>query len=199
MKKPLPHLRFRRQGRRLAATQGFSMVELIVSGVVGAIVISSVTALSNSTQAKISSSRANNSTSIEVASNLAQVRKLADEYVWTNEGTGSVALNPTDPRTDICRNKGQAKKNDCTSYFLPSQKTAAYDAFEAACKDNTKTDTNLLLAPLITAINAVPRPAGISRTVTVHDGVAKQLLVSYSGGGTTRAGLILPKLASLCP
>lgn len=198
MKRFFSHSQRGRRSSRPSATHGFSMVEMLVSGVVGAITITSVATLNTATHKELASARASRVTSVEVANNLAALRNLADVYAWSSAGTGTVTLS-----SDICKEKhnGDGKKHGCDDYFVPSKNgnKAAHERFQAACTDTSNTNRNLLLAPLISAIASVPEPAGVRRRVNVHDGIAKQLLVSYSSDTISHSALIVPKLASLCP
>jgi prepilin-type N-terminal cleavage/methylation domain-containing protein len=202
MKRLLPSRRFRPQAQRhRASQQGFSLTEVMVAGVVGGVIFTTVAGMNNLSQKAILTSLQREQTEAAVNSDLNTIRQMMINYTWCS-GQGSVT-----PSADTGRCRKSLSERDKPGYYSPNQNIpdaaknpGDRDKFKTACQD-TGTSSNSFLSGLIASINSktLPVSAGVTRTVTISDGRSKRLQITYSGKTLNRTLLMTPTVAGWCP
>jgi hypothetical protein len=184
------------------AQAGFSITEVMVAGVIGAVIITSVAGLNNLSNTSLNSSSQQQVIETAVNRDVETIRQRMVSYTWCS---GAGTLEPI-ADTTRCRQPLSQKSN--SQYYFPGKSVSDSpgtlsdkDKFLAACQDNQNTSSNALLARLITAITApeLPQPQGATRSVAVIDGSAKRVQISYAGLNPPRSILMTPTVASWCP
>jgi hypothetical protein len=136
-----------------------------------------------------------------VNSDLNIIRQKMVNYTWC-AGEGSIT-----PSADSSRCLRPLRERALPGYYSPNQNTpdtannpGDRDKFKAACQDNG-TSSNSFLSSLIASINSqtLPVSLGVTRTVTISDGRAKSLQITYSSDTLNRSLLMTPTVAAWCP
>jgi prepilin-type N-terminal cleavage/methylation domain-containing protein len=188
--------RHHRPGQR-----GFSLTEVMVAGVVGAVIITTVEGMNNISQKAIQESTLEDKAESAVISDINSIRKKMLIYTWCS-GQGSVG-----PGEDTSRCPIPLKDRGLVAYFSPNQNIPVAanqggdrDKFKTACKDNGSS-SNSFLSSLIASIEgqSLPSYLGVTRTVTISDGRAKRLQITYRGNKLNRSLLMTPTVAAWCP
>ncbi len=193
---------------RRSSHQGFSLTEVMVAGVLGGVFITTVSGMNNLSQKTILAFTQREQAEAAVNSDINIIRQKMVTYTWCS-GQGSIT-----PAADLNRcPRGLTSPNDRykNNYYSPNQNTPASadspgdrDRFKAACQDNsinTGNQANSFLSGLIASINSQTLPAsiGVTRTVTISNGRAKSLLITYNGDSLNRTLLMTPTVAAWCP
>jgi len=199
----LRHPPLRRQ-RPAAGEQGAALIlELLVGIVVLATAVATAASISVVTNRSTRTGHGLTEMETRIDTDLAQMRQWAELYTWcAGFGTTSstrVNASPT------CKSKSSAN----SSYYYPDNPppgnptaAQALRTFNAACNDGTTTQFN---QPLITFLNIVPRPSGVTREVISDDNRAKRLRITYtatvpnSTKGIQRVVVLTPTVAAWCP
>jgi prepilin-type N-terminal cleavage/methylation domain-containing protein len=202
MKLPTPTRRNPSLERHHRASQrGFSLTEVMVAGVMGGVIITTVAGMNNLSQEAIQESTLEEQAEAAVISDINSIRKKMAAYTWCS-GQGSVG-----PVADRSRCPIALDKRGQLAYYSPNQNTpnaanesGDRDKFKTACKDNGSS-SNSFLSSLIASINdqSLPSSLGVTRTVTISDGRAKRLQITYSGTKLNRSLLMTPTVAAWCP
>jgi hypothetical protein len=175
-----------------AEERGLSIIEILAAGVVGALIITAVASLGNISNRTISEASRQEDADSAISRDLETIRGLMSSYTWCS-GAGTL-----EPIADQNRCRTTRKSNKF--YYFPKNPDDK-NLFISACGDDRSSSDNLLLASLITSLSppAMPNPPATTRTVTVSDGAAKSLQISYRGKGTPRTVVLTPTVASWCP
>jgi len=208
--------------RRGLNSLGFSLVEVLVAGVVGAVIATTIPVMSNLSSRVAYQSRDKESAQSYIDSDIELIREKMKAYTWCS---GSGSIDPCDAAVDPQMGEnyytGTSIENAAASAESVANSTANGNAagfsglgssqgksavakFVNACKDTQSTSKNELLANLITTISAtkadLPIPTGFSRRVEVQDGTAKLIKITYTGPENfQRSVLMSPTVASMCP
>ncbi len=189
-----------------AGSKGFSVIESVVTAILLAIVVSGSAVLMSSVNR--SSTRSDTLVTLDSAidSDLATIRDLSVRFTCcsgvctvaapTNFATSTSACATDDPRNDRYYFP-QRDDTSTTANFANTTTAREPDAVGQLCANN-----NVFLAPLQTAVNALPVPAGATRTTTIRPN--RILEVSYTNITETpnrvvRVVNILPPMANWCP
>jgi type II secretory pathway component PulJ len=193
MKLPTPN--------RHPGQQGFSLTEVMIAGVMGGVIITTVASMNNLSQDTILTSTLREQGEAAVNSDLNIIRQKMVNYTWC-AGEGSIT-----PSADSSRCLRPLRERALPGYYSPNQNTpdtannpGDRDKFKAACQDNG-TSSNSFLSSLIASINSqtLPVSLGVTRTVTISDGRAKSLQITYSSDTLNRSLLMTPTVAAWCP
>lgn len=190
--------------------QGFSLTEVLVAGVVGGVIITTVAGMNNLSQTTILASKQREQVEAAVNSDIDTIRQKMVTYTWC---AGQGSITPSDNRSQCPRGLDQLSNRYKSDYYYPNQNTPGAgnspgdrDRFKAACQDGRTTtgngdQANTFLSGLITSIEAqtLPASSGVTRTVTISDGRAKRVLITYSGASLNRSLLMTPTVAAWCP
>ncbi len=191
---------------RRSSHQGFSLTEVMVAGVLGGVFITTASGMNNLSQKTILAFTQRELAEVAVNSDINTIRQKMITYTWCS-GQGS--LTPIDDRNRCRRGLTKPRDRYKRDYYSPNQNTPAAanspgdrDRFQAACQDNsTSNQANSFLSGLIASIGAqtLPASSGVTRTVTISDGRAKRVLITYSGPSLNRTLLMTPTVAAWCP
>lgn len=187
-------------------SEGFSVIESVVTAIILVIVVSGSAVLMNSVNR--SSTRSDSLAALESAidSDLAAIRNLSTRFTCcsgvctvaapTTFGTSTSACATNDPRDD--RYYFPQRDDTTTTANLPNTTSAREpDAVGQLCANNA-----VFMAPLETAVDALPIPAGTTRATTIRPN--RILEVRYTNITETpnrvvRVANILPPMANWCP
>ncbi|MCT0212079.1 MULTISPECIES: hypothetical protein [Synechococcales] len=163
-------------------TAGFAILEILIATVLLTATFSMAAMLSMvSSRSMISSEGRSNQQSL-IDSDLAAIQNLAETFTWCSGAGGFTTCTI-----------GVAARSE--NYYFPTT-TAGITAFETAC-NNTASDT--LNTALVTAINARPALAGITRTLATDDIATNRLRINYAGANANRLVVFTPTVAAWCP
>lgn len=178
------------------------LVELMIASVIVITAFAMASSLTNS--AVISTSNGGSVANRErtVNADIALLRDLAAQYSFCDgKGTtlpsGSTCRKTGNPDTDFRSEDYYYPDNPSSSAAISEQ-----TAFHTACEGTGGTS---LTGALITEMNnsttyaAELSSLGISRKVSLDDGTAHRLRISYSGPKIDRTILITPTVAAWCP
>lgn len=189
---------------RRSSQQGFSLTEVMIAGALGGVIITSVASMNNLNQKTIQTSTQREQAEAALNSDLSIIRQKMVNYTWC---AGEGSLTPIADRSRCRKGLSQPSDRHKREYYSPNQNIpdaannpGDRDKFKAACQD-TGTSSNSFLSSLIASINAqkLPASSGVTRTVTISDGRAKILLITYNGNSLNRTLLMTPTVASWCP
>jgi hypothetical protein len=184
---------------------GFSITEVMMAAVMGGVIISSVATMNNLGNRSMVQARQQQSTDNIIQADLDTIRQQMVSYTWCS---GAGTLQPIPDPTRCLRSINEKSKRE---YYFPNQNVKPnpseptslgdQDKFIAACQDTASANSNLLLSSLITSIGSLslPSSAGVVRNVSVVDGSAKRIQITYSGTDVQRIVLMTPTVASWCP
>ena len=195
--------------RKLPPAGGFTLFEVIIAAALIGLVGSIAGILFNVTARSTSSSTTAANTLAAVDSDLSRVKQLAEKLTCCPDScTTDDAIVSAGITNGYCDNSNIIGQSD---YYFPLIKagtngTSALDKFINACNATTAANDTITLT-LITAINSLPLPNGItSRTAAVDDPIsAHRVVVSYTGttgkqgSFVNRTIKIVPTVATFCP
>jgi prepilin-type N-terminal cleavage/methylation domain-containing protein len=188
-------------GGRRSGQRGFSLTEVMVAGVVGSVIITSVAGMNKISQKTIETASKQEQAEAAVNSDINIIRQKMGAYTWC-AGQGSI-----EPNADRGRCRKDVSKRGQIEYYSPNHNTpdaaknpTDRDKFKNACQD-ISSSRNTFLSSLITSINSqsLPSSLGVTRTVTINDVRAKRLQITYSGDTVNRSLLMTPTVAAWCP
>jgi type II secretory pathway pseudopilin PulG len=174
---------FRFLGRGSGAA-GFTILEVVVAATVLALATSAGAVLSGVSSRSLTSGNRTSLQQSQIEADLAAIRDLAATYTWCS-GAGAFST---------CTAGVPARSENY--YFPPSTNPSAISAFETAC---SATGSDTVNTVLVSAINARPAPAGVSRTVASDDIATRRLRLTYAGSSVNRVVLLVPTVAAWCP
>jgi prepilin-type N-terminal cleavage/methylation domain-containing protein len=195
-----------RARQRRYGQQGFSLTEVMIAGAVGGVIITTVARMNNLNQKIIQTSTQREQAEAAVNSDINTIRQKMVNYTWC-AGQGSITPSADSSRCRKSLIPGVKPSYYHSGYYSPNQNTpdaannpGDRDKFKAACQD-TGTSNNSFLSGLIASIDAqvLPSSAGVTRTVTISDGRAKRLQITYSSDTLNRSLLMTPTVAAWCP
>ncbi len=199
---------------RRPSQQGFSLTEVLVAGVVGGVIITTVAGMNNLSQTTILASKQREQVEAAVNSDIDTIRQKMVTYTWC---AGQGSITPSDNVNQCPRGLDQLSDRYKRDYYFPNQNIPGpnnspgdLDRFKAACQDDSTSNgngngngnqANSFLSGLITSIESqtLPDSSGVTRTVTISDGRAKRVLITYSGASLNRSLLMTPTVAAWCP
>jgi len=191
-------MRKHNQCRRSRPSEGFSLVEPLILGVVLAI-ITSGTAVMLMTANRVSTrSDSIDASAIAVEADLTAIQRISRRFTCCS-GTCSVSIPTNYGSTKPCA----VNTPDDDRYFYPQMDDAStanvdeVSAVDTLCQDTSNT---AFMQPLKTAVDAIAAPANSSRTTTIQSNhVLKVSYVDTVNGNTTRVAMIVPTMAYFCP
>jgi prepilin-type N-terminal cleavage/methylation domain-containing protein len=190
--------------QRCAGARGFSLIEVMVAGVLGGVIVTSAVGMSNLNQRTILETGQRERAETVINSDIDLIREKMISYTWCS-GQGSV-----EPSSDRSRCRLGLSGRGKREYYSPNQNTPANpnlnasgdrDNFLNACRSTGSGNSNAFLSPLISSINSqqLASSSGVTRSVTISDARTKRLQITYSGPTSNRSLLMTPTVAAWCP
>lgn len=191
------------QRQRPWRERGASLIELVIASVVLLLVAAGVVPLYSRATQDYRTARSSLDQQNSLDADFAEIRRLGERFSWCS-GSGSTTVNvnsvsPSGPCTDATVGS--------SNYYIPKRsdasgiRTSQFASFETACNGATSASDPLTTA-LVTAINAIAAPAGLSRTVSLDDGLAHRLRIQYrqtSDNSLVSTLIYTPPVAIWCP
>lgn len=189
------HGRLALLSRQRHGSQAFTLMELLVSAALLAVVSSGTALLISLANSSLTSSTTLAAAQAAIDSDISRARKLAEDYSCC---PGRCTANANALATARSQGKCAGNVNDSTYYF--PQLDADVPAFLNACANGT------LTANLITEIQALGPLSGINRSVSEDDSsdssdhrIRLTHSASGTGAGIQRVVKIVPTVAGWCP
>lgn len=169
---------------RARKKQGFTIIELVVSAVILALAASTAGVLVGVSNRSTITSREVAEASSAIESDIARIRTISESYTCC---AGTCTSSPTASASCI------GSLGD-SSYYFPQQ-LAGITAFTTLCSNGNLTNS------LMTAIDSLPQPSGVTRANSVkEDAISHRLSITYSAaGGVNKVLKIVPTVAGWCP
>ena len=186
------------QRRRNRPSEGFSLVEPLILGVVLAIITSGTAVMLMAANRMSTRSDSIDASAIAVEADLTAIQRISRRFTCCS-GSCSVSIPTNYGSTKPCA----VNSPDDDRYFYPQlddTSTANVDevsAVDTLCLDASNT---AFMQPLKTAVDAIAAPANSSRTTTIQSNhILKVSYVDTVNGNTTRVAMIVPTMAYFCP
>lgn len=169
-------------------SRGFTIVETLVATVLIAIVTSMAAAVMSISNRSTVKSTTLSGAMAAIDNDISLVKTLAERYTCCS-GTCTTDATVIDAATTKC----EGSVGDSTYYFPKAGNTTEITNFQNAC-------TSGLTTNLVSAINALSQPSGVTRTaVDDDDATARRVMLTYSGTNINRVVKIVPTVANWCP
>jgi len=167
-------------------TEGFTLVELLVSTVLIGTVLGSLVVLPQIIGRGSLQTQIRNTSHAAIDENLANLRLLVNHFTCCS-GACVTSVNPA--------NCNDSEPGD-PDFYIPLPANAA--VFNSACANG------LLTEPLRDALDndvAVPTtPPGITRAITIDNRAAHRIRVQFTApGNVDRVAILVPPAAAFCP
>jgi prepilin-type N-terminal cleavage/methylation domain-containing protein len=179
----------------LSRCMGFSLVELLVSSVIIAILGAGVAAVLSSGNSAFVRTRETNLLEQTIDTDLAQIKDVAFRMTCCSGSctteTGLSTPCSTNPDTGSFYNPGQQ------NYYFPDPtldtNQTAINSFITSC------DSGSLVNSLTSLVDTSGLPGGITRDFDESQASSHRLTVTYSDGSQSRAYTLVPTVAAWCP
>ena len=183
---------------RSTPSEGFSLVEPLILGVVLAIITSGTAVMLMTANRMSRRSDSIDVSAIAVEADLTAIQRISRRFTCCS-GTCSVSIPTNYGSTKPCA----VNTPDDDRYFYPQMDDASttnvdeVGAVDTLCQDTSNT---AFMQPLKTAVDAIAAPANSSRTTTIlANHVLKVSYVDTVNGNTTRVAMVVPTMAYFCP
>lgn len=179
--------------------RGASLIEVIIASVVMLVALTAVVPLYTMAVKDFGTATESVDRQNRLDADYAAIRQLGEKFSWCS-GNGSVNVTPS--ATCVYTSVGDS------TYYVPNNSASApavgpqLASFRLACSTATATSDPLTTA-LVAAINNLPSPTGLTRTVSLDDGTAHRLRIEYrnSSSDSTLVGTLVytPPIVAWCP
>ncbi len=168
--------------------QGFTIIEILVAAVLIGIVTSMTAAVMSVSNRSTSKSATLGSAMAAIDNDISLIRTLSERYTCCS---GTCTTDPVVVANATTKCEGSV--GDSTYYFPIAGNSTEITSFQTLCNSG-------LTANLVTAINALSQPSGVTRTaVDDGDATARRIRIDYSGTSISRVVKIVPTVANWCP
>lgn len=175
----------------------FTLTEVMVAAALAALIGSIVASLFSVTTRSTTSTTAAANTLSAIDSDISRIKQIAETLTCC---PGSCTTTVTS--TDVSSGKCGGNTPGLSNYYWPLQ-AADITTFTTAC--DASSSNGAIETAMLSAINALPQPAGATRTAVVDEISAHRIRVTYTGttgqGGSfvNRTIKIVPTVSGFCP